>query len=236
MNPKEAQGRTEKSVASHLLQKNGILDSIIENNHVFTYYTNHMTNQSKFKLTGRHDAFTFPGYCQNHDNNLFRPIESNKIDVTNQNNNLLFTFRAIFNEFRKKEMSNEGFCNALKSQSLDGFIDKTKLAAYVKDNFLEERDLKYYLETAHQDHINSTSSFAFQSIRFRKTPICISAAISVETNFEMITQALVNPVTKISLLLGEQIELVPILSFQFSYCQEQGKFHHTGSLFHSKSV
>ncbi len=185
-------GCGEKSIASHLLQKRGILSQIAEDNHVYTYYTNPQTNESKLRRTGINDAFSFQGYCGKHDDILFQPIEKTDPDFSSTTNRLLFTFRAIYNELCKKEVVNDGFTRALNASSLDGFIDKNYLKGYLHQNNLGARDLKYYLDLAHKNYQNGANDFTFSSMSIPKIPLCISTIISVESAIEMAYQSLVN--------------------------------------------
>lgn len=182
----------EKSVMSHLLQKKGILNQIAENQHVCSYYTNPQTYESKFKRTGINDAFSFQGYCTKHDDLLFRTIEKGVIDFSSDTNKLLFTFRAIFNELRKKEVINDAFNKAIGANTLDGLIDKNFLKEYVRQNSLGARDLRYYLDLAHKNFIDGTNDFNFSSLSFKKVPLCISTVVSVESDTEMMFQSLIN--------------------------------------------
>jgi hypothetical protein len=182
----------EKSVMSHLLQKKGILNQIAEDQHVCSYYTNPQTYESKFKRTGINDAFSFQGYCTKHDDLLFRTIEKGVIDFSSDTNKLLFTFRAIFNELRKKEVINDAFNKAVAAHTLEGLIDKNFLKEYVRQNTLGARDLKYFLDLAHKNFRDETNDFNLSSLSFKRVPLCISTVVSVESNAEMMFQSLIN--------------------------------------------
>jgi imidazole glycerol phosphate synthase subunit HisF len=83
-------GCDEISINSHLLQKKGIINQIAENNHVVELaIDNYKPDVFYFKRSGINDAFTFPGFCKTHDNDLFKEIETDNIDYSNYRTNLL---------------------------------------------------------------------------------------------------------------------------------------------------
>ena len=94
----------EKSINSHILQKNGILSSIAFDNHLWEHQINHFKEPHfYFKRTGINEIFSFKCFCENHDNQLFKKIESKNIDFTDYESLLLFTLRTIYNENLEKK-------------------------------------------------------------------------------------------------------------------------------------
>ena len=101
------------SINSHLLQKNGILSSISENNHVietklvepFKWEKNKLPIQ--MSLIGQKNAFSWPIFCDEHDTKLFNEIENKTIDLNSYNTFLLLSYRVTTAEIRKKEIGIE---------------------------------------------------------------------------------------------------------------------------------
>jgi len=93
---------------SHLLQRNGILDRIATNGHVWmptekSYYD--IKNRFKFDARGiKNDALAYPVFCNDHDKKLFSSIEDNPIDNRRKMDNLLLGYRAQVTERRKNEI------------------------------------------------------------------------------------------------------------------------------------
>ena len=107
------------AIESHLLQKNGIIDRIAEDRHVyeFTYSTFSTPYHLKFHRRGINKVFAFKGFCPDHDNQIFAPIEKTDFDLTSNYNQLLFAYRTLVNEYRKKEIVIEYYTTLLKDPS-----------------------------------------------------------------------------------------------------------------------
>jgi len=94
-------------ISSHTIQKSVGLRAIAKNNHVMTFMAgmNGLNrNHGKLKATrkGIQSASTFPGFCEEHDGELFAPIEK-KDWVNSKENAFLFSLRAVSYEvFSKK--------------------------------------------------------------------------------------------------------------------------------------
>ncbi len=95
------------SIKSHLLQKNGVLSSIAVKKHVVTMYYPDFTkvdeDKIEFKKTGINNAMTYPLFCSTHDTDLFSSIEKDKIDYNDYKSQLLFSYRGLCSEIRKKQ-------------------------------------------------------------------------------------------------------------------------------------
>ena len=100
-------GCKEIAINSHILSKNGIIRSISQNKHLYLVDNSRYLFQQKlrFNKIGINDALTFKGFCQKHDNEIFRSIEQNSdINFSNYSTQLLLSYRGILNELRKKEI------------------------------------------------------------------------------------------------------------------------------------
>lgn len=183
-----------QAIASHLLQKNGILNRIAERNHFYQLEANFFAGGTKFKGFGIHQGFTFKGFCQKHDSSIFAPIETSLYEISDYRTQILFSLRAILNEYRKKEILIEGFSKVLTSKPLEGKIDKQYIKAFIENNDLGKRDLYHFLKLLIND-LESQKSTNFESyyIEIDKLPICISATFSVDSDLELMTKRLVTP-------------------------------------------
>lgn len=93
---------------AHTLQNNRILNRISENGHVFTLQPNTTMQgvNTELKKVSRNKASTFFGFCNYHDNELFKPIEQKEY-LNEPIQNFLFAFRGFCLEhhrlIRKRE-------------------------------------------------------------------------------------------------------------------------------------
>lgn len=103
---------SEPSINSHILQKNGILNQIAPNGFiyeikpkdVFSWENLDYKELTYFKKISTNKAHSFPTFCNKHDTEIFKVIESHPIDFTNYNNKLLFAFRTLLSFMRKEEV------------------------------------------------------------------------------------------------------------------------------------
>lgn len=174
----------EKSINSHILQKNGILSSIAEENHVVEMQINKYDDEvHSFKKIGINKAFSFNCFCQKHDTELFKSIEVEEIDFSNYRNLLLFTLRTIYNEKFRKLVNLEMYDCLIKNHS--DLYD----AEFVKGQSIQEKlglkDIENTENTIWQDLNNSTESYVFKIREISKKDICLSAFYNYETSMEL---------------------------------------------------
>lgn len=177
----------EKAIKSHVLQKNGILKEISEENHLIQLIPPDAFNLEKngiieFKKIGINEAYTFMGFCNKHDTELFRPIEDkNEIDLHSIYHQALFSYRGLCQEIRRKEIVLEWLSlldadfpfemKSIFSASEDGYRAGIKNLSFFKEEF--ENAFKK------QDF----SKFFFSTIEIPKLEICISVPLNIkETN------------------------------------------------------
>jgi hypothetical protein len=104
---------THKTIKSHVLQKNGILREISENNHLIQMvpanpFEMNEKGFSDFKLVGINDVYTFQGFCAKHDSNVFKSIETEStLNFYDNNQQALFCYRGLCQEIRRKEIATE---------------------------------------------------------------------------------------------------------------------------------
>ncbi len=88
---------------AHTIQRNGGLDKIAVNGHVYMFGRDETmkTGEAQVKLIGIRAASTFNGFCNFHDNKTFEPIEKHPFTVSEEYAFLL-AYRAICMEYYKK--------------------------------------------------------------------------------------------------------------------------------------
>lgn len=179
----------ENSIASHLLQKNGILNRIATNNHLYKFGIDpYKENLFYFEKIGINKAFTFPGFCNNHDTSLFHEIECEVIDFSKYNTDLLFSYRILANELRKKEILIDRFNSILNDFGLNLYLDyryTNDLKERIKGHRQALKDGEYFLKHFYSDINNNTKSFSFLTIDLPFVEICASGVFTYETTAEI---------------------------------------------------
>lgn len=139
------------AISSHVLQKNGILKEISENNHLIELkpsdpFKMESEGISEFRSVGINNVYTFPGFCLMHDTTLFKVIEStSSLNLENKNQQSLFAYRGLCQEIRRKELAKETVAELktkfpipmqyLVQSLLDGYSDGIKNLNFFKQAF-----------------------------------------------------------------------------------------------------
>jgi hypothetical protein len=171
------------TIKSHVLQKNGILRDISEHNHLIQMLpANPFEMQEKgisdFKLVGINDVYTFQGFCNNHDSQIFKSIETEAtIDFQDKAQQALFCYRGLCQEIRRKEIANEWIIDlkpyfpyhylTLINSLSDGFIDGMSNLTFFKTE-LEKSIIS-----------NNYDQFVFETIKIPKIDLCISVPLNI---------------------------------------------------------
>lgn len=129
-------GCSKPAINSHLLQRHGILDNITENNHTYEVRPGDMMLWDDktpplfmFKPVGIQQAISLKIFCSKHDNELFYDIEHGDVDFDDYRVQLLFSYRALCAEIRKKEINKEinrrmRGSSTLNFYGADAYLDK----------------------------------------------------------------------------------------------------------------
>lgn len=171
------------AIKSHVLQKNGILREISENNHLMELSAINPFDRSEngllaFKRRGINDIYTFPGYCQMHDTNLFQQIElESDIDFKNKNQQALFCYRGLCQEIRRKEMALE----VLNDTKIYFPSEMKNIVESLEEGYLDGiRNLSYFkLEFEKSITSNNYSQFQFNTIKVPRIDLCISVPLNI---------------------------------------------------------
>ena len=91
-----------KIIRSHTIQKRKALSKIAVNGHVYQLKHNISDLKNKYiaikpQLIGYNEATTYYGFCENHDNELFSPID-NDVYSNEIYQNFLYSYRALCKE------------------------------------------------------------------------------------------------------------------------------------------
>jgi len=178
-------GCSERSINSHILQKNGILSSISSHDrHLWELkIAPFKPSGFEFRRTGINEIFSFNGFCNPHDTALFKKIEQEEIDFSNYKSCILFSLRTLYNEIFRKQV-------VLKT---DDDLIKTLPEKFSNPNFLEHRrqvnlglqDMRQTEKDIWNDLNNDTESFVFEHRMLEKIEICVSSYFNYDTSGEM---------------------------------------------------
>lgn len=177
-------GCNEKSINSHILQKNGILSRIATEGHVYDLDLDQFRNPIvQFKRKGLNKVMSFNCFCNKHDTELFKVIEDAELDFTDYKTNLLFTVRAAHNELFRKQVNilmNEGLKFELSEQ-----FDNDEWQKHIDTEELGVKDLKQLIHTIWDDLENDEEAFVFNHRKLNRFDLCLSSFYTHETTIEM---------------------------------------------------
>ena len=148
---------TNPAINSHLLQRHGVLSHIVEKGHLYEigredFYKWDENSPIKIKKVGLQQAISFPLFCNKHDTELFAPIEGDLIDFEDYRSQLLFSYRGLCSEIRKKEF------NQIRNVAFDEGEIKDAVSAGTDRGL---KDLQYYKYLFEQELNFAKQKFEF---------------------------------------------------------------------------
>lgn len=172
---------TDKAVNCHLLQRHGILSHVTVDNHLYEItredaFKWHESYPVKFKKVGLNNAISYPLFCDKHDTDIFLQIESGTIDFDDYKSQLLFSYRAVCAEIRKKELSLLQTKENAKNIEELNIIAKELLTGGDKGI----KDLEYYKYLLEDDLKTNKGKFKFFHYSYPVLDIYSSATMSYE--------------------------------------------------------
>ena len=176
----------QKCINSHVLQKNGVLSQISVNKHLIevkpvTIWELEDEGTLKFQKIGINRAFTFPGFCSLHDNSIFDLIEKETINFKNYKVQLLFSYRGLCQEIRRKQILKLFLSQVLKRSDEFKVIDVVEAFSDYRNGLdVGIRNLNYYKGAIEDDLKKNTKSFDFYLRERPYVEICTSAPINVK--------------------------------------------------------
>ncbi|WP_028892825.1 hypothetical protein [Tenacibaculum sp. 47A_GOM-205m] len=180
----------ENAINSHLIQRNGLLSNIAINGHLIeikmvdAYKWNSKEPPFNFSLVGIKNALSHKVFCNNHDTEIFKPIENEKKDFKTYISFLLFSYRAICAEIRKKMVNIENHTRLINSKILDGKINKEQLQLIINGNKLGITDLRAMKEMLEDEIQNEEGKYSFYAYKYDSIEVYASAAFSA-TSIEL---------------------------------------------------
>lgn len=162
----------ETSINSHLLQQNGVLDNVAKDGHlieirqtdIFSWTPN--KPPITMKKIGKRKAFSLPLFCNHHDTNLFKSIETHPIILDDYKVQLLLSYRVVCAEIRKKEFNLEIHHRILNANTLNGLINTDDIKTFIKGTELGIKDLVRYNELFEKELQNRSNQFTFKIYKY----------------------------------------------------------------------
>lgn len=174
----------EESINSHILQKNGVLNKISKDGHLWEITIDEYNPERFiFKRKGLNKIFAFNCFCREHDNSLFKQIESTTLDFSTYKTNLLFTLRTLYNEIFKKQ-KNIKIKECLIKEDPKQFNTEENLKT-INDEKLAINDLQLIEKKVLHDLNTSDETFEFKFREIDNIGLCLSSFFTYDTTEEI---------------------------------------------------
>lgn len=166
-------GCTDKCINSHLLQRKGILSKIAVDNHFYIlgqidiYKATPFEPPAQFRRIGINEGMSLPLFCNKHDTELFAEIETENCDVNDYKTQLLFSYRSLCGELRKKEIQADIYGEIVNNPILRTNTTQMEKIEWMLLGFLMGvNDLKFFKEEMEKDIYseNEQKRFTFHTV------------------------------------------------------------------------
>lgn len=162
-------GCNQKACNTHLLQRHGVLSNIVEDGHCYELRETDVFAWSKdnypmeFKRCGLQNAISHPIFCDHHDSELFKPIETGVVDYDDYHNQLLLSYRTICSEIRRKEIVIKRYQRYLGSNILQSYRKDylDMLPGTIEWSKAGIKDMMFYKEAIEKEIEESDHKFRF---------------------------------------------------------------------------
>jgi len=178
------------AINSHLLQRNGILNSIAEDGHLvelrikdaFRWQNEH--SPIEFKKVGIWSALSMPIFCSQCDSSLFKSIESQALNLFDYRTFVLLCYRVVCAEQRKKQQNVEIYERLLGAETLKGIIDSTKVELFLKGFKLGVDDLERLKHIVKMELENGQNIFEFATYTYPLIKVYGASLFSVVDRYD----------------------------------------------------
>lgn len=181
-------GCCEKAINSHLLMRNGILNRVAENGKLIEFKPRAIEAMQKgqvplyFKEVGINQAISYPLFCNSHDTSLFKEIEGGGVDYSKYRHIVLYCYRAICAEIRKKDIEAEKYKRCFESPVLEQMLSersKFELNFQMFTLLQGKRELEYYRDLLKNDLNTLEENFVFASFELPMSGLYASTISSL---------------------------------------------------------
>lgn len=191
---------TSPAINSHLLMRNGILNYVVEDGHLYelrSYSPEALRKEQmpvSFKKVGVNQSISFPLFCNEHDTSVFLEIEDGGVDYTQYRHMALYSYRALAAEIRKKEIIIERWKRITDSITLKSLLGESVIEKFAASNELQLqglKDLTFYKNEIVSDLQNGTKSYVFLS---REIPLRGIYASTISSIFASTEETMLAPI------------------------------------------
>jgi len=173
----------EVAINSHIIQRSRFLEPIAnEYKKLMCLQTMNMYpgKLPKFQRIAVRGVLTFKGFCAHHDQQIFAEIEKNDFDLNSRKHLILFNYRALCHELRKKMIFVECMKDLLKDLNNFSPDEIPFYMANLQGFKLGIKDLEYYKLKIEEDLIQETKNYAFEVHKLARREIVTSACFNLE--------------------------------------------------------
>lgn len=173
----------QNAINSHVLWKRGIIKSIATNSKIIGLDFSEIIrkNKPKFKELGLKEFLYFQGFCNPHDNAIFKSIENENVDYYSFKTQKLLSVRSIYHERRKKEINIETIkCFLDKFRITDPKTNKQILST-LENELLGIKDLIFYAVELNKEITDPKGRFSFKVFELDQIPVITSTYFSPES-------------------------------------------------------
>lgn len=173
---------SKTAINSHIIQRKGILNSIIDENHLYEVaYLQYPTGHFIIKKVGWKDALSFPGLCSYHDNSIFKEIEGGNNDFTSYRSRLLLSYRPMLHELRLRQQVMKVLLKLREHPQATNLLDPIKTHLFIEAQNLITWDLEYMIECLAMDLEENSCQYEFHSWILPKKEVCTSVIFSLSS-------------------------------------------------------
>ncbi len=187
------EGCDEIAINSHVLWKGGILKPI-SNSHLIELNTQKSIRDEdlKFTATGLKDILSFYGFCNIHDQGIFRQIEQNGVDYNKLNNQILVSVRGVFYEMYKKQIE-INWSRCLLRKNIFPLEDQILyLNINIESHQLGLKDLSFFSSELNKEFRDPKGRFVFKVFKLRETPVVASSLFNVESVLSRVNRRIID--------------------------------------------
>jgi hypothetical protein len=166
---------------SHVLQRKKILEKIVDSSNKF-YVLNKQSIFNAAPITpqklGYKESYIFAGFCQECDSTFFSEIEKKPLDLSSDRTKVLFAYRTLCLEFRKREIYHEQMSYLAKHTKENGPV---KLYYFDLDPSHQALlDLAFFKDELELEIYQNKSRFSHYYLKLPQKKVCFSSALSIE--------------------------------------------------------
>ena len=207
----ESGDRCNEIIKAHSIQNNGVLSKIANEKKVIYALSKNMSDFEKnggtlsFRKYSIHKFSIFRGFCGNHDNDLFKPIDTSYFKSGNQQQVFLYAYRSLAKELFDKENALTLWVDMLEdvkdniglSKSISVQIDGTKnslnslnVHKKIYDDVLKNEtydDMRCVSFNSTDESIMAFSNILYPNYDFMGNIIQDLSNTNTENTFELIT-------------------------------------------------